>query len=73
MGSERTLRDKVVMTKSRIEKRIADGIAFVFTIVILVYAASGPVFEFVWWLIEVATAGFDDPLRCDQRLIFREY
>ncbi len=61
------------MTKSRIEKRIADGIAFVFNIVILVYAALGPVSEFVWWFIEVATAGFDDPSRCDQRLIFREH
>ena len=61
------------MTSERIESRVADAIAFAFTLVILVYAASGPISEFVRWIIEATTPGFDELSRRDKRLLFREH
>lgn len=61
------------MTKSRSESRVADAIAFAFTLVILIYAASGPISELVRWIIEVTTAGFDELSRRDKRILFREH
>ncbi|WP_299475485.1 TRAP transporter fused permease subunit [uncultured Roseibium sp.] len=61
------------MTKSGIEQRFADLLAFVFALVILVFAASGPLSEFVRWIIEVTTPGFDELSRRQQRLLFREH
>ena len=55
------------------ERRIADALAFVFTLVILVYAASGPISEFVRWFIETTTAGFDELSRRDQRLLLKKH
>lgn len=54
-------------------KRIGDLIAFAFTLIILVYAASGPLSEFVRWVIESTTPNFEDLSRRDQRLLFREH
>lgn len=54
-------------------KRAADVIAFAFTLVILIYAASGPVSELVRWIIETTTPGFEEASRRDQRLILREH
>lgn len=56
-----------------LNKRIADLLAMVFTLVILLYAASGPLNEFVRWIIEISTPGFDEMGRRDQRLLLREH
>ncbi len=61
------------MTGRTPEGRVADAVAFAFAVVILVYAASGPVADFVRWFIETTTPGFDDLPRRDQRLLFREH
>lgn len=55
------------------EIRTADVIAVLFVLVILIYAASGPMTEFVRWFIEATTAGFDEMSRRDQRLLLREH
>lgn len=54
-------------------KRIADIIAFSFAIIILVYAAAGPVSEFVRWIIQSTTPDFEELSRRDQRLLLREH
>ncbi|MEM9476769.1 MAG: TRAP transporter fused permease subunit [Pseudomonadota bacterium] len=54
-------------------KRLADLIAFLFTLVVLLYAAAGPVSEFVRWFIEATTADFEELSRRDQRILFREH
>ena len=61
------------MTARQAETRLADALAFAFTLVILVYAASGPVSEFVRWVIETTTPGFDELSRRDKRLLMREH
>ncbi len=55
------------------QKRVADFAAFLFVIVILIYAASGPVSELVRWLIEVTTADFDELSRRDQRVLLKTH
>ena len=55
------------------EKRLADLLAFAFVVVIIVYAASGPLSELVRWLIETTTAGWEDMSRRDQRLALKEH
>lgn len=52
---------------------VANIIAFLFVIVIITYAASGPLGEFVNWAIETTTSGFDELSRRDQRLLFRNH
>jgi len=54
-------------------QRLANLLAALFTAVIVLYAASGPLNDLVRWLIEVTTPGFDELGRRDQRLLFREY
>ncbi|MEO0980123.1 MAG: TRAP transporter fused permease subunit [Pseudomonadota bacterium] len=61
------------MTPVRFEQRVADLLAFLFAMVILVYAASGPLSEGVRWIIETTTPGFDDLSRRQQRLLLREH
>lgn len=51
----------------------ADFLAFVFALIIVVYAASGPMSEFVRWLIETTTTGFEELSRRDQRLLLRSH
>lgn len=55
------------------EYRTGNIIAFLFVFVILIYAASGPMTEFVRWFIETTTPGFEDMSRKEQRLLFREH
>jgi TRAP transporter 4TM/12TM fusion protein len=55
------------------ETRAANAIAFAFTLVILVYAASGPISELVRWIIETTTTDFEDLSRRDKRLLFRDH
>lgn len=61
------------MTSRTLETRIADLLAFVFAVVILVYAASGPLSDGVRWIVEATTAGFDELSRRDQRLAMRAH
>ena len=56
-----------------LEFRIGNGLAFGFAVVILVYAASGPLTEFVRWFIETTTDGFDELSRRDQRMLLRNH
>ncbi len=55
------------------DRMIADFIAVCFVVVILVFAAAGPMAEFVRWFIETTTAGFEELSRRDQRLLLREH
>ncbi|MEM9843320.1 MAG: TRAP transporter large permease subunit, partial [Pseudomonadota bacterium] len=54
-------------------KRIADLIAFSFAIIILIYAAAGPVSELVRWIIQSTTADFEELSRREQRILLREH
>ncbi|MEM7041979.1 MAG: TRAP transporter fused permease subunit [Pseudomonadota bacterium] len=56
-----------------IERRLADLLAFLFVLVIIIYAASGPLSETVRWLIETTTAGWEEMSRRDQRLALKEH
>lgn len=58
---------------NRTDRAIADAVAFLFVLVILIYAASGPMSEFVRWFIETTTAGFDEMSRREQRMLMREH
>ena len=53
--------------------KATETLAGTFGLIILIYAASGPVTEFVRWFIENTTAGFDELSRRDQRLLFKEH
>lgn len=55
------------------EARLADIVAFAFTAIILIYAASGPISELVRWIVETTTEGFNDLSRRDQRNLLREH
>ena len=55
------------------EIRVADLVSVVFVLVILLYAASGPISEFVRWLIAGTTESIEELSRRDQRLLFREH
>ena len=61
------------MTSRSVELKIADALAFTFALVILIYAASGPVTELIRWFIESTTAGFEDLSRRDKRMLFRDH
>ena len=61
------------MTTRPLTAKAADAIAFVFTLVILIYAASGPISEFVQWFIETTTTEFEELSRREKRLLFREH
>jgi len=52
---------------------IANIASVIFTVIILIYAGSGPISEFVRWFIEATTAGFDEMSRRDQRALLREH
>ena len=57
-----TLRDK-----------LGDFLAFTFAIVILFYAAGGPINDFVRWIIETTTQNFVELSRREQRVLMREH
>ncbi|MGI3183857.1 TRAP transporter permease [Nioella aestuarii] len=61
------------MTEKALERRVANFVAFAFTMVIIIYAASGPVSELVRWIIETTTPGFEELSRRDQRILMREH
>ena len=55
------------------DRRIADLVAVVLAVVAIVYAASGPLNDFVQWFIVSTTDGFDELSRRDQRVLLREH
>ena len=55
------------------DKHLADVIAVAFALVIVLYSASGPISEFVRWVIETTTPAFDEMSRRDQRVFLREH
>lgn len=57
----------------RFDKRLADTLAVIFAGVVVLYAASGPISEFVRWFIETTTEGFGELSRRDQRVLLREH
>ncbi|MEM7243372.1 MAG: TRAP transporter fused permease subunit [Pseudomonadota bacterium] len=61
------------MEGSAAKIRISNAIAFAFTIVILVYAASGPISEFVRWFIETTTTDFEELSRREKRILLKEH
>ena len=61
------------MSERSTEQRTGDLIAFGFTLVILLYAASAPISEFIRWFIETTTPDFEELSRRDQRLLFRNH
>ncbi len=65
--------DADVTAQATAEKRLADFLAFAFVLIIILYAASGPLSELVRWLIEATTAGWEDLSRRDQRLALKNH
>ncbi len=61
------------MTDKKAGSSVADILAFAFTCVILVYAASGPLSELVRWIIESTTENFAELSRRDRRMLYREH
>lgn len=61
------------MSEKPAPHRLGDAIAVCFTLIILLYAASGPLSEFVRWFIEISTEGFEELSRRDQRMLLREH
>ncbi|RMF38370.1 MAG: TRAP transporter fused permease subunit [Alphaproteobacteria bacterium] len=59
--------------QQRLGRVTADVLAVAFVIVILVYAASGPLDELVRWIIRTTTEGFAELSRRDQRLLFKTH
>lgn len=55
------------------EAKLADILAFTFAVVILIFAASGPLNEVVRWFIEVTTADFEELSRREKRMLFKEH
>ncbi|GKY86509.1 TRAP transporter permease [Sinisalibacter aestuarii] len=55
------------------DKRIANIVAVALAAVAIVYAASGPLNDFVNWFISTTTDGFAEMSRRDQRLLLREH
>ena len=61
------------MSAQSMEQRVGNGVAFLFTIVILIYASSGPISEFVRWFIETTTPDFEELSRRDQRALYKSH
>ncbi len=55
------------------EQKTAGVFAVLFVFVILIYAASGPLTEFVRWFIETTTANFDEMSRREQRALLKDH
>jgi len=55
------------------DKRLADTAAFIFVLIIVIFAASGALSELVRFLIETTTDGFEDLSRREQRVALREH
>jgi len=60
-------------TLNRTDRLIGDIVAVGLALIAVLYAASGPINDFVHWFITNTTAGFEDLSRKDQRLLLREH
>ena len=58
---------------SPIGKTLADTASFMLALVVLIYAASGPLGECVQWVIEATTPEFDALSRRDKRVLFKTH
>ena len=56
-----------------LEQRLADHLALVFSLIILLYASGGTIADAVRWLIEFTTSGFDELSRREQVVLIREH
>ncbi len=60
------------IARSRDEK-IVDVLAVGFALIVLIYAANGPIADFVRWFVEATTDGWEDLSRREQRTTLREH
>ena len=56
-----------------VDKRLADAVALIFVLAIVVFAASAPMSELVRFLSERSIEGFEEMSRRDQRVALREH
>lgn len=56
-----------------LEKKLSDLLAFAFVVVILLYAASGPLSDVIRWIVEITSPGFDELSRRQQRIAFKNH
>ena len=56
-----------------VTKQVENLLCVLFTLVILLYAASGPLSEFIRWIIETTTSDFAELSRREKRVLFREH
>lgn len=63
----------LLKAKPAAAKRFSDALAVAFVVIILIYAASGPLSDFVRWFIHATTDGFAELSRRDQRILMREH
>ncbi|MGJ8546617.1 MAG: TRAP transporter permease [Sulfitobacter sp.] len=53
--------------------RVRDAVALILAVIAIIYAASGPLNDFVQWVIEATTPGWEEMSRKDQRLLARSH
>jgi len=61
------------LTSNQYDKQFADAAAFVLAMVVVIYAASGPIGEFVKWFIELTTPEFEELSRRDKRVLLKTH
>lgn len=54
-------------------RRIGDIVALALALVAVIYSASGPLADFVHWVITHTTPGLDEMSRRDQRALLRRH
>ena len=65
-----------MFTKDRLDKinqHSSDAVAFLLAFVILIYAASGPIGEFVQWFIQTTTADWEELSRREKRVLLKTH
>ena len=61
------------LTSNQWDKHFADTAALVLALVVVIYAASGPIGEFVKWFIELTTPEFEELSRRDKRVLLKTH
>ncbi|MGC6531346.1 MAG: hypothetical protein ACON4G_10035, partial [Candidatus Puniceispirillaceae bacterium] len=54
-------------------KNASDLAALLLAVIVLTYAASGPIGEFVKWFIEATSANFEELSRREKRVLFKTH
>ena len=57
----------------KINQHSSDAVAFLLAFVILIYAASGPIGEFVQWFIQTTTADWEELSRREKRVLLKTH